>query len=69
MPFEAMPAMAGTNFMLTGSGEPKLVPGERVTRRFFDLFGMPALHGRALHEADRPGGTLQDASARTETCG
>src|SRR5918996_863942 len=54
--FEAMAAVAGTNFTLTGVGEPRLVPGERVTGRFFDLFGMPALHGRTLQEVDtQPG--------------
>src|SRR5688500_15269973 len=29
--FEAMAAVTGANFTLTGAGEPKLVPGERVT--------------------------------------
>ena len=54
--FEAMAAVVGANFTLTGAGEPTLVPGERVTGRFFDLFGMPALHGRTLQEADtQPG--------------
>lgn len=54
--FDAMAAVAGANFTLTGSGEPRLVPGERVTGRFFDLFGMQALHGRALNEADTEAG-------------
>jgi putative ABC transport system permease protein len=54
--FEAMAAVFGTNVTLTGGGEPKLVPGERVTGRFFDLFGMPALHGRTLQEADTQAG-------------
>jgi putative ABC transport system permease protein len=54
--FEAMAAVFGANLTLTGAGEPRLVPGERVTGRFFDLFGMPALHGRTLQEADtQPG--------------
>lgn len=54
--FEAMAAVSGTNFTLTGAGEPRLVPGERVTGRFFDLFGVPALHGRTLQESDtQPG--------------
>src|SRR5688500_6443312 len=54
--FEAMAAVTGANFTLTGAGEPKLVPGERVTGRYFDLFGLPALHGRTLQEADtQPG--------------
>jgi hypothetical protein len=54
--FEAMAAVASANFTLTGSGEPTQVPGERVTGRFFDLFGMTALHGRALQEADTEAG-------------
>ena len=54
--FEAMAAVAGANFTLTGIGEPRLVPGDRVTGRFFDLFGTPALYGRTLQEADtQPG--------------
>jgi putative ABC transport system permease protein len=54
--FEAMAAVSGANFTLTGAGEPRLVPGARVTGRYFDLFGMPALHGRTLQEADtQPG--------------
>src|SRR5688500_16012233 len=54
--FEAMAAVAGANFTLTGAGEPRLVAGERVTGRFFALFGTPALHGRTLQEQDtQPG--------------
>lgn len=54
--FEAMAAVFGANLTLTGAGEPRLVPGERVTGRFFDLFGMPALHGRTFQESDtQPG--------------
>jgi predicted permease len=54
--FDAMAAVTGANFTLTGAGEPRLVPGERVTGRFFDLFGMPAMHGRTLQEADTEAG-------------
>src|SRR4030095_12021703 len=50
--FEAMAAVSATTLTLTGTGEPKLVPGERVTGRFFELLGMPALHGRTLREDD-----------------
>ena len=50
--FEAMAAVADTSFTLTGAGEPQLVPADRVTGRFFDLFGLPALHGRTLTEDD-----------------
>ena len=54
--FEAMTAVNGTNFTLTGVGEPKLIPAARVTGRFFDVFGMPAALGRTLQEADTQGG-------------
>jgi len=54
--FQAMAAETGTNFTLTGSGEPKLVPGAYVTGRYFDLFGTPALHGRTLQESDAAAG-------------
>lgn len=54
--FEAMAAMSGANFTLTGSGEPQLVSGARVTGRYFDLFGTPAMLGRTLQDADaQPG--------------
>lgn len=54
--FEAMAAVSATTLTLTGAGEPKLVPGERVTGRFFDLLGMPALHGRTLQDHDATAG-------------
>ena len=54
--FEAMAAVSGTNFTLTGLGEPRLVPAARVTGRYFDLFGTPALHGRTLQDADSRAG-------------
>ena len=57
--FEAMAAVSSTNFTLTGVGEPKLIPAARVTGRFFDVFGMPAAHGRTLQEADTEGGREQ----------
>ena len=54
--FEAMAAVSGTNFTLTGMGEPRLAPGERVSGRYFDLFGVPARLGRTLQDADmQPG--------------
>jgi len=54
--FEAMAAVNSTNFTITGAGEPKLVPAERVTGRFFDLFGTPARYGRTLQAADTDAG-------------
>jgi predicted permease len=50
--FEAMAAVNRASFTLTGSGEPRLIPAARVSGRFFDVFGMSALHGRTLQEAD-----------------
>ena len=57
--FEAMAAVNSTNFTITGAGEPKLVPAERVTGRFFDLFGTPARYGRTLQPADNEAGREQ----------
>ena len=57
--FEAIAAVNSTNFTITGAGEPKLVPAERVTGRFFDLFGTPAQHGRTLQAADNDAGREQ----------
>ncbi|HEX6322961.1 MAG TPA: ABC transporter permease [Vicinamibacterales bacterium] len=54
--FEAMAAVNSTNVTITGAGEPKLVPAERVTGRFFDLFGTPARYGRTLQPADTAAG-------------
>ena len=54
--FEAMAAVNSTNFTITGAGEPALVPAERVTGRFFDLFGTPAKYGRTLQPADTEAG-------------
>ena len=50
--FAAMAARNSTTFTLTGAGDPFLVPGARVSGRFFDLFGVPAAQGRALQAAD-----------------
>src|SRR5688500_13190822 len=54
--FEAMAGVTAATFTVTGAGEPKLVTGQRVTGRFFDLFGMPAMHGRILQDADTQAG-------------
>ena len=59
--FAAMAARASTTFTLTGAGDPFLVPGARVTGRFFDLFGVPAAQGRALQAADAQAGRDQVA--------
>jgi predicted permease len=57
--FEAMAAVNSTNFTITGAGEPRMVPAERVTGRFFDLFGTPAMYGRTLQAADADAGREQ----------
>src|SRR5688500_13884863 len=57
--FEAMAAVNSTNFTITGAGEPAMVPAERVTGRFFDLFGTPALYGRTLQPTDNEAGREQ----------
>ena len=57
--FEAMAAVNSTNFTITGAGDPRMIPAERVTGRFFDLFGMPAQHGRTLQAADSEAGREQ----------
>ncbi len=41
----------------TGTSNPELLPVARVSSGFFQLFGVPILHGRAFsEEEDRPGG-------------
>lgn len=57
--FEAMAAVNSTNFTITGAGEPAMVPAERVTGRFFDLFGTPAKYGRTLQPTDNEAGREQ----------
>jgi predicted permease len=59
--FAAMAARNVTTFTLTGAGDPLLVPGARVSGRYFDLFGVPAAQGRALQAADAQPGRDQVA--------
>ena len=59
--FAAMAARSSATFTLTGAGDPFLVPGARVSGRFFDLFGVPAAVGRALQAADAQPGRDQVA--------
>ncbi|HXW03968.1 MAG TPA: ABC transporter permease [Vicinamibacterales bacterium] len=40
---------------LTGGGEPERIAGVRVSRPFFDIFGVQALHGRTFVDADLAG--------------
>lgn len=50
--FDALAARATATFTITGTGDPFLVPGARVSGRYFDLFGVPAAVGRTLQPAD-----------------
>jgi predicted permease len=46
----------GNGMNLTGDGPPERLVGFRVTHGFFDVMGIPPLHGRTLHDAeDDPG--------------
>jgi len=54
--FEAMAAVRGQNFVLTGAGEPIRLGGAKVTANYFKVYGTPALRGRwLLPEDDAPG--------------
>lgn len=46
--FTCMAARTGGSVSLTGSGEPVLLPGDRVTARYFDVFGVRAAIGRTF---------------------
>ncbi len=55
-PFDAMAGFRGTDFGLSGSGEPERVDGAFVTSGFFSLLGVQPFLGRTfLPEEDRPG--------------
>lgn len=54
--FAGMAALKGTEFNLTGEGEPERLYGARVSANFFDLLGVAPARGRAfLPEEDAPG--------------
>lgn len=44
--FDRMSASMGTNFNITGIGDPEYVAGARVTADFFDILRVKAAHGR-----------------------
>jgi putative ABC transport system permease protein len=56
--FSVLAASMGNAYVLNrAGGEPLFLLGNQVTPNFFDVFGVPALHGRTLEPAiDRPGG-------------
>ncbi len=54
--FEHLAALGYESFNLSDGGDPERVLGGRVSRGFFELLGMPPLHGRVfLADEDRPG--------------
>jgi predicted permease len=54
--FEHLAALDYESFNLSDTGEPERILGGRVSHDYFELLGMPALHGRwFLEEEDRPG--------------
>ncbi len=54
--FERLAALGYESFNLSDDGEPERILGGRVSHGFFELLGMPALHGRwFLADEDRPG--------------
>ena len=51
--FEALAAVSGDNFNLTGEGaQPERLSGRRVTGEFFDVLGVDPVHGRAINPDD-----------------
>lgn len=50
--FQAIAALQNTSFTLTGSGEPRVLDGVRVTSNFFDVLQAKPELGRLFTEAD-----------------
>lgn len=50
--FQALAAVQGTSFTLTGEGEPRVLDGVRVTPNFFDVLQATPELGRFFAEAD-----------------
>ena len=56
--FDSMAAMgvSGTNVTLTDAGEPRALPGVKVSSGFFDVMGVAPLVGRTfMSDEDTPG--------------
>jgi predicted permease len=54
--FEDMAASEESDFTLTGTGEPELVNGRRVSANYFDVLGVSAAFGRTfVSREDQPG--------------
>ncbi len=54
--FDALAAVNDGGYALTGVGPAEQITGAAVTGRFFDVFGVRPLHGRALSAADEVAG-------------
>jgi putative ABC transport system permease protein len=50
--FEAMAALVGLTYNLTGEGEPERLPGTRATTNLFSLLGMQPIVGRTFSPDD-----------------
>ena len=51
-----MAASEESDFTLTGTGEPELVNGRRVSANYFDVLGVSAAFGRTfVSREDQPG--------------
>jgi len=54
--FEKLAAYENAGFALTGTGDPEMLMGARVTFNYFNVLGQEPLHGRAfLPQEDTPG--------------
>ena len=54
--FESLAAYEGGEFVLTGNGDPEVVPGAAITYNYFNVLGREPLHGRAFTaQEDTPG--------------
>jgi putative ABC transport system permease protein len=50
--FEQIAASIGTNYNLTGNGEPERISGARVSANYFDLLGVKPVLGRVFSPAE-----------------
>jgi putative ABC transport system permease protein len=57
--FEVMAAAEPYGFTFTGEGEPQSLPGARVTKGFFEAFGIEPLYGRTFSADDYTAGRNQ----------
>ena len=50
--FGAVASIRQLGTTLTGMGEPEILPGEQVTRAYFDVLGVPPMMGRGFREEE-----------------